>query len=543
MLFSLLIFISGCSSDIALEPDNKEETGSTILRLEINKEMLTRGMITSTNFQEGDELLVRLIDTHFDSWGIPILNCKATYINGVWELDTLIDVTKPYTNKYLSNTESSEFPDRISVEVAYPYDKVSLPTKGLGARFACDDVLSQTDILIGRCVVDKKDPIAKITCGHYLTCLSFDVKNDTDRPIVVDSLTVSQKLMKTYYDDRVFTFLPQSVQIGADDQEYKELNVYENFREKVTYQYNIEIMPGEKKSVNFMLNPTKWIYEYYDWRKNDITLEPLKFELSVNGEPVRFDIQPASWNSSQNYVYPVTYKGHSEPTPEFDEYVDLGLSVLWASCNVGAISPEEIGKYFYWGDIRGYVPGEFYIEETFNSVVRASLAELIDSKIVTENINHKYEYSKYCLTPEFDAATQNMGLPWRMPTTEELEELIDNTDWEWYKKGEDWIFKLTSTVPGYKEKYILLAGQVGRFDNKIGYGLVAESNFTDKDTYAGAWRSSTLPTEDEKFILGSRVLLLNWNKDENLKYDNLTREVNTIAQYMGVPIRAVRPKK
>ena len=32
------------------------------------------------------------------------------------------------------------------------------------------------------------------------------------------------------------------------------------------------------------------------------------------------------------------------------EYVDLGLSVKWATCNVGASSPEEYGNYFAWGE-------------------------------------------------------------------------------------------------------------------------------------------------------------------------------------------------
>lgn len=463
ILFSLIIFVSGCSSDISLEPENKEETGSSILRLEINKEMLTRGMITSTTFQEGDELLVRLIDTHFDSWGIPMLNCKATYTNGVWELDTLIDVSKPYQ----SYNGSSDFPDFFSVEVAYPYDKVSLPTKGLGSRFSCDDVLSQTDILRGWCTVEKKDPVAKVTCFHYLTCLSFDAKNDTDRPIMVDSLTVTQKMMK--YGNTYFNFLPQSVQIGADPMEYEELNVYDNYREKVTCPYHIEIMPGEKKSINFMLNPTNYIYKYYDWRNefDKITLEPLKFELSVNGNPVRFDIQPSSWNSCQNYVYPITI---SEPKSPYigeiggHEYVDMGGSVLWASCNLGAENPYESGLFYQWGDLTGYdASSDFWSNIRDNYIYNNwTLSELRDAGIII------YENNGYVLNPQTaDAANHAWGNGWRMPTETELKELVDDCTHSWDEQKKGTIFHSNKTG----EELFLPAGWIsgGTVSYSFGY--------------------------------------------------------------------------
>lgn len=46
-----------------------------------------------------------------------------------------------------------------------------------------------------------------------------------------------------------------------------------------------------------------------------------------------------------------------EPDPAAG-YVDLGLSVMWAECNLGASSPEEFGNYYGWGDVEGYSEGE-----------------------------------------------------------------------------------------------------------------------------------------------------------------------------------------
>ena len=47
------------------------------------------------------------------------------------------------------------------------------------------------------------------------------------------------------------------------------------------------------------------------------------------------------------------------------EYVDLGLSVMWASCNVGAESPEEMGDSYSWGGTKAYINAPFEYEENY----------------------------------------------------------------------------------------------------------------------------------------------------------------------------------
>ena len=98
------------------------------------------------------------------------------------------------------------------------------------------------------------------------------------------------------------------------------------------------------------------------------------------------------------------------------EYVDLGLSVKWATCNVGASSPEEYGLYFAWGETTGYtaeqVPGvRAFTEDEYKAGPAASISA--------------------DLTLEQDAAHVNMGGNWRMPTEAEFQELIDNCDVMW----------------------------------------------------------------------------------------------------------------
>lgn len=51
-----------------------------------------------------------------------------------------------------------------------------------------------------------------------------------------------------------------------------------------------------------------------------------------------------------------------EDAVEEHEYVDLGLSVLWATCNIGAATPEEYGNYFAWGET---ATKDSYTEENY----------------------------------------------------------------------------------------------------------------------------------------------------------------------------------
>ena len=92
------------------------------------------------------------------------------------------------------------------------------------------------------------------------------------------------------------------------------------------------------------------------------------------------------------------------------EYVDLGLpsGLKWAACNVGANTPEEYGNYYAWGEI---APKTEYTSENCSTLGK----QLGD---ISGNAN-------------YDAATANWGAPWRMPTREELKELIDNCTFTW----------------------------------------------------------------------------------------------------------------
>ena len=107
-------------------------------------------------------------------------------------------------------------------------------------------------------------------------------------------------------------------------------------------------------------------------------------------------------------------------------YVDLGLpsGTKWATYNVGATKPTEYGDYFAWGETK---PKENYSWETYKWCKGSSNSM---TKYRTDS-DYGTVDNKKVLDAEDDAATANWGSAWRMPTAEEIEELIDACNWKW----------------------------------------------------------------------------------------------------------------
>lgn len=128
----------------------------------------------------------------------------------------------------------------------------------------------------------------------------------------------------------------------------------------------------------------------------------------------------------------------SEIKSLFIETVDLGLpsGLLWATCNLGADKPEDYGLYFQWADTKGYKGACSESESDGND----DLHYFLWSKYKYCDGQQDVKLTKYCtrdawgtldnktvIEPEDDAAVAMFGGQWRMPTSTEFRELIDNT--------------------------------------------------------------------------------------------------------------------
>lgn len=104
------------------------------------------------------------------------------------------------------------------------------------------------------------------------------------------------------------------------------------------------------------------------------------------------------------------------------EKVDLGLpsGLKWATCNVGAATPEDYGSYYAWGEL--LPKGEY---TTHNSMT------------------YEEQMNDISGNPQYDAATANWGGDWRMPTQLECQELVDECTWEFTTRNEVNGYKVT----------------------------------------------------------------------------------------------------
>ncbi len=167
------------------------------------------------------------------------------------------------------------------------------------------------------------------------------------------------------------------------------------------------------------------------------------------------------------------------------EWVDLGLSVKWATFNVGASKPEEYGDYFAWGETK---PKDYYDWSTYKWC-NGSSDTLTKYDVFSSRgaVDHKT-----VLDLEDDAACVNWGGLWRMPTLAEWTELRDNCIWTWTSdfQGTGVAGQIvTSTKSGYTDKSIFLPAAGFRYytdlydDGSFGQYL-SSSLYTSQPLYA-----------------------------------------------------------
>lgn len=190
------------------------------------------------------------------------------------------------------------------------------------------------------------------------------------------------------------------------------------------------------------------------------------------------------------------HKGH--------EYVDLGLpsGTLWATCNIGAVNPEDRGNYYAWGDV----------------------APLDTMMYHTDSLYHYHnEWIKEDIAgnPKYDAAAYNWGGNWSMPTLEQCRELYECCGW---------YFTEINDQNGYEV--------IGPNGNRIFIpmtGFVADYQPTPVDTLSAHWSSTTFPD----YLTSSHYSL---GMIGGTYWSNQGAEPMPFAKYCGLTVRPVMSK-
>ena len=168
-------------------------------------------------------------------------------------------------------------------------------------------------------------------------------------------------------------------------------------------------------------------------------------------------------------------KEYTKTDPDVDKYVDLGLpsGVKWATCNLGAAKPSDEGDYYSWGETepnKSDYSWESYkwMQEgtsSWNYITKYTIPDGQTSGIWYDIDGKFIGDDKTILEAVDDAATAKLGEPWRMPTSEEIRELLVKCSWTWSTKDGKNGYK----VKGPNGNSIFLPASGYRYISELGY--------------------------------------------------------------------------
>ena len=208
----------------------------------------------------------------------------------------------------------------------------------------------------------------------------------------------------------------------------------------------------------------------------------------------------------------------------------------WAECNVGATEPEEFGYYFWWGDTVGYTrsggtwderTSRFYdvtwVSSTGEQMSNSPFPDSDSSPTTCPTMNKDNSTlqsegwidATTNLVAAHDAATAHLGAPWRMPTYQEYDDLINNCTTTWITNGVKG--RLVTGTGAYANRSIFLPA--------TGYGITTNLYNTASQGYY--WSSTPHPGR-----LSYAWRLHFTSKSFSQQYSNY--------RYYGQPVRPVR---
>lgn len=190
----------------------------------------------------------------------------------------------------------------------------------------------------------------------------------------------------------------------------------------------ITLQPDETKDLIATVLPLDADNRTVTWESSneDVAEVSKKGKVIANAEGTCTITCSATDGSGVKAECQVTVSSGTNPDPGNHAWVDLDLpsGTLWATCNVGASSPEEYGDYFAWGEATGYNSGKTDFSWSTYKWCKGSYDTL--TKYCTNSYNGIVD-NKTELDPEDDAATANWGSGWQIPSIEQCKELINSS--------------------------------------------------------------------------------------------------------------------
>ena len=188
--------------------------------------------------------------------------------------------------------------------------------------------------------------------------------------------------------------------------------------------------------------------EFDEKDTGDVVIIPVEPAVAVPSKPQPAPSKPAAAETLIKTVIPSSATGKVNG----HEYVDLGLSVLWATCNVGAESTEKGGSFFAWGETENkamFTPNSY---------------RWMEDGAITKYTNE----GKEVLDMADDVAGIKWGAGWHIPSQDDVNELIDKCRWDWKTINGTEGYLITSKEPGFENRSIFLPVAGKREGNSTG---------------------------------------------------------------------------
>ncbi len=248
----------------------------------------------------------------------------------------------------------------------------------------------------------------------------------------------------------------------------------------------LEVFLGEIATLSATIYPENASYRVVTWSSSDESVATVSPTGTVKGIYMgQATITATTVDGNHTATCLVTVKAKAaEPVPGA---VDMGLSVKWASFNLGATRPEEYGHYYAWGETE---PKQAYHWQNYKWGVSNSLTKYNTSRHFGEVDNLSQ------LEPEDDVVHVKLGGHWRMPTLDEFTELRTKCTWTWISNEEKAGFEVTSQTTG---NTIFLPAAGGRKTD-------AYSNDPGEGRFGNYWTSSlytSTPNQAYEFYFNS----------------------------------------
>ena len=212
------------------------------------------------------------------------------------------------------------------------------------------------------------------------------------------------------------------------------------------------------------------------------------------------------------------------------QFVDLGLpsGTLWATCNIGATSPEKSGSFFAWGETK---TKERFHPDNYAWCIDGSLYKINKYNYDSDS---DYRDGKLELDPEDDAANVIMGHGWQIPSERQFRELMNSRycTSKWCKLNGTGGYLFTSVVEGYEGRSIFLP--------IVGYRDVDQLRSPKERGYYwcnSLYEKKTFNEKTREYVTSIVTMEASTFCMEHLEVDN--RIIDSRTRYLGLPIRPV----